>query len=233
MFGELIESHRRRVRQGSGPVVSMIAHCTLVGLALLATRRGAEATPGGEPREVVIPVPVEAPLTRSQTRMPSQPVRTPVGISYKDVLPVPDLDMADVPPIDLLDTGPTEIGWRSSTTIGTPMPGDAGDSTGTRDGIPFGRAVEKPAIALPGNTAPRYPDLLRNAGVEGSVTIQVVVDTSGRADPARIKVIRSAHPLLDASVVAALPKFRFLAAETGGRKVAMWVEMTFLFELKR
>jgi protein TonB len=146
---------------------------------------------------------------------------------------VPDIDAHELPPIDLIDAGPTAVEWRSSMPIGTAIRSPAGDSAGSRDGIPFGSPVEKPAIGLPGNTPPRYPDLLRNAGVEGSVTVQIVVDTSGRADLTRARIIRSAHPLLDASVLSALPKFRFLPAESGGRKVAMWVEMTFLFELKR
>lgn len=39
--------------------------------------------------------------------------------------------------------------------------------------------VEKQAQLLPNNTAPRYPDQLRVAHVEGSVKTQFVVDTAG------------------------------------------------------
>jgi len=38
---------------------------------------------------------------------------------------------------------------------------------------------------------PEYPDLLRQAGVEGTVVVEVVVDTAGHAEPGSLRVVRS------------------------------------------
>ena len=100
------------------------------------------------------------------------------------------------------------------------------------DGIPFAAGVEKPAMALGGNPVPLYPDILRRAGVRGEVTVEIVVDTTGVAQMATLRVITSAHPLLTDAVVAALKRARYLPAETGGRKVRMWVRQSFVFEVR-
>jgi protein TonB len=89
--------------------------------------------------------------------------------------------------------------------------------------------VEKRVAALPGNPAPRYPDVLRAAQVEGQVLSQFVVDTAGRADTATFKVIKSAHDLFTMAVKRNLPLMEFSPAEVNGRKVKQLVQMSFMF----
>lgn len=93
--------------------------------------------------------------------------------------------------------------------------------------------VEKAAEALPSNVAPRYPDALRAAQVEGKVTVSYVIDTTGFADMASFKVIESTHPLFDQAVRLALPQMRYAAAEIGRTKVRMLVRQDFNFSLVR
>jgi len=97
----------------------------------------------------------------------------------------------------------------------------------------FDFQVEKPVAPIPGSGAPRYPDILRSAGVEGEVLAQFVVDTSGRVDISSYKVIRTSHELFAASLWAALPAMRFMPAEVGGRKVKQLVQQPFVFALQR
>jgi TonB family protein len=91
--------------------------------------------------------------------------------------------------------------------------------------------VEKAAEALPGNPAPRYPDMLRSANVEGEVLAQFVVDTTGRVDMNSFKVLKTTHDLFSNSVQASLPNMTFSPAQVGGRKVKQLVQMTFPFSL--
>jgi TonB family protein len=91
--------------------------------------------------------------------------------------------------------------------------------------------VEKPAQPVPGNAGPRYPDLLRNAGVDGQVVAQFVVDTSGRPDMLTFRVVKSTHDLFTASVRATLPNIRFYPAEVGNRKVKQLIQMPFDFSM--
>jgi bla regulator protein blaR1 len=93
--------------------------------------------------------------------------------------------------------------------------------------------VEQPATPMPGNRGPRYPDTLREAGVEGEVLAQFVVDTTGSADMNTFKVLKSTDTLFTNAVRGTLPAMRFNAAEVGGKKVKQLIQMPFQFNLSK
>ena len=93
--------------------------------------------------------------------------------------------------------------------------------------------VDKPAIQLPGNPRPVYPEMLRTAGVEGSALMRFVIDTTGAVEPRSIVVARADHELFGAAVKSVLLKSRFLPAEATGRKVRMLVEQRFDFAIDK
>lgn len=91
--------------------------------------------------------------------------------------------------------------------------------------------VESKASLKPNSPAPRYPDILRQAGVEGEVLATFLVDETGAADAATFKVIRSTHELFATAVKAALPAMRFVPAQIGGKSVKQFVQAPFTFKL--
>jgi TonB family protein len=93
--------------------------------------------------------------------------------------------------------------------------------------------VEKVAELAPGNAAPRYPDMLRSANIEGEVLAQFVVDTTGHVDMSSLKVLKTTHDLFTNSVKQSLPTIKFSPALVGGRKVKQVVQMTFPFTLSQ
>jgi protein TonB len=93
--------------------------------------------------------------------------------------------------------------------------------------------VEKPVVQAPGSSSPRYPDILRQAGVEGEVLAQFVVDTTGRAEAGSYKVLKSSHDLFAQAVRSALPGMRFIPAEVGGKKVKQLVQQPFAFTIAK
>ena len=95
----------------------------------------------------------------------------------------------------------------------------------------FEYQVEKPVTAASGFTTPRYPEILRQAGVEGEALVSFVVDEGGSADASTFKVIRATHELFATAVRQALPQMRFVAAEVGGKKVKQLVQQPFRFTL--
>ena len=97
--------------------------------------------------------------------------------------------------------------------------------------ILYEHQVEKPVTMAPGSETPRYPAILREAGVEGEVLVSFVVDQTGQADVATFKVIRSTHELFATAVKSALPAMRFVPAEVGGKKVKQRVEQPFSFAI--
>lgn len=93
--------------------------------------------------------------------------------------------------------------------------------------------VERQVSPAPGNSAPRYPDVLREAKVEGGVLVQFVVDTAGRPDMRTFKVLESTHDLFTNAVRSSLPNMKFNPAEVGGLKVKQLVQMPFQFSLSK
>ena len=87
---------------------------------------------------------------------------------------------------------------------------------------------------MPGNHAPRYPDMLRSANVEGEVLAQFVVDTDGLADTTTLQgsPIDARAVLADASKQS-LASMRFYPAQVGGKPVKQLVQMPFQFSLTK
>lgn len=93
--------------------------------------------------------------------------------------------------------------------------------------------VDKPVTVADGSAAPRYPQILRQAGVEGELLVQFVVDEHGRADPTTFQALKTSHDLFTASVFEALPGMHFVPAEINGRKVRQLVQQPFVFAIQR
>lgn len=92
--------------------------------------------------------------------------------------------------------------------------------------------VEVP-VRAEGALAPRYPDILRKAGVEGEVLVQFVVDTMGRVEPATFKTLKATHELFAVAVREALPGMTFTPARLKGAKVRQLVQQPFSFAMAR
>lgn len=76
-----------------------------------------------------------------------------------------------------------------------------------------------------------YPPELLAGGVAGVVVAELVVDTTGRAEPATFGVLASPHPLFTAAVQDAVQRATFTVAERAGRRVRQLVQLRFIFEL--
>ncbi len=75
---------------------------------------------------------------------------------------------------------------------------------------------------------PNYPDIAREAGVDGTVAIQVLVGKDGKVKDT--KVVKSI-PMLDAAAVAAVKQWVFKPALSNNKPVAVWVQIPVKFNL--
>jgi protein TonB len=146
-------------------------------------------------------------------------------IKIPDVLPDIDLSKSVTREEDFTGKG-VAGGTAKGIVGGTPQPVNDNQTY-------FEFQVEKQVSPFPGNPAPRYPDMLRSANVEGEVLAQFVVDTTGRADMSQFKVLKSTHDLFTNAVKASLPNMKFYPAEVGGKKVKQLVQMPFQFSLTK
>ena len=232
MFSRLPESKPQAQRRGGGFVVSTGLHVTLIALAVRATTLTAK--------------PPEPPTITPVHYLPPRPDPRPSSPSVTPTAPRTNQTVVSTPPPTLL-IAPVDI----PTTI--PEPGtmlvpaaeDAFRQTGgirlgdgpssaapnVSDGQPLTeRYVDRAVVALPGSS-PRYPSLLQNAGVEGDVRAQFVVDTLGRVEQGSVRILESTHDSFAQAVRDALFRARFVPAEAGGRKVRQLVEQPFSFKL--
>jgi protein TonB len=93
--------------------------------------------------------------------------------------------------------------------------------------------VDRQVGLIPGGRPPAYPEALRNAGLEGKVVAEFVVDESGQPVLGSIRIVQSDNDLFADAVRVALRRMRFTAAEVGGKKVSQLVQMPFVFTLNR
>jgi protein TonB len=106
-----------------------------------------------------------------------------------------------------------------------PKPPDPGDGGRVYIESEMGRPVRRD----PASAAPTYPDYLQRQGIEGTVAVEYIVDTTGLADSASLRILRTSHPAFAEAVRAALPGMRFEPGEVGGQLVRQLVTQEFRF----
>jgi TonB family protein len=72
-----------------------------------------------------------------------------------------------------------------------------------------------------------------DAGIEGSVLLEAIVDTSGNVVPSTIRVIRSSDEAFEAPAVVMLRESRFMPGRIGGQLAEVRVRIPVEFELQR
>lgn len=105
-----------------------------------------------------------------------------------------------------------------------------GQSEGSGDGDPDGEGDGPPVEAytvskmpkMRGKCRGKYTADARKAGIEGTVTLDLVVGSDGKTRD--IEVVESLDPGLDASAIKALKKCRFTPADRGGKAVAVKIQ---------
>jgi periplasmic protein TonB len=238
MFDNLLETNAKKERSAGGTMLSVVMHVVIIAVAVYVTGKGvAEAVE--EAREEKIDfVEIKEEVKVQETPPPPPPdavmAAAPIAKGFQ-VLQAP-IDIPDVlPDIDLSKKVTNEADFTGKGVAGGSSQGVAGGvpQALTGDATYFEFQVEKQAAAAPGSTGPTYPDMLKQAGIEGEVLASFIVDTTGRADLGSFKVIKSTHEQFTAAVRRALPQMRFLPAEVGGKKVRQLVQQPFGFTITR
>ena len=172
-------------------------------------------------RELAAPPPLSNDAPPPQVAV-ATPVAPPsVGVA----VPVPD---AEAPPEQTIasqseiaqTTGSVESTGDQSIVVAPP----------TEEELPkFGEYVyveELPEAIT--KVPPQYPDIAREAGVDGSVLVQALVGKDGHVHDVRIQ---KSIPMLDAAAQAAVRQWVFKPALSNNKPVAVWVAVPVRFTL--
>ena len=231
MFNNLLESKAVKPKTAGGSFASFAVHGLLLWGAIVATANAGEKLKEAKDQAIdFVEVKKDEP---KPDKPPPEQMAAPVIKGFQ-VLTAP-INIPDViPEIDLSRAATNESDFSGKGVQG-------GIANGAKTGIVqtdqsqtyFEFQVEKPVVSAPGSSAPRYPEILKSAGVEGEVLAQFVVDTTGRAESGSFKVLKTSHELFALAVKNALPGMRFLPAEVGGKKVKQLVQQPFVFAIQK
>jgi TonB family protein len=233
MLGVLLESRARAPRRSGGAALSVAAHLAIIAAVTAHTVQG-RTPPRERPKVVVLhfaqPT-VRPPVARTVTTSPPTSMPNIASVLIRRVV-APTFVPTTLPPVDVTGGVPFDSivisGSGSSGAVGPHSVIDGEGAAGTTEwrGKELLMRIERAA-------KPRYPEALRQSGIEGRVVVQFTVDTAGRVEPSSIRILNSTHDLFTRAVRDALVQFQFAPAAVGDRRVPALAEMPFEFQITR
>jgi protein TonB len=236
VFENLIESRKQRnLRSMLGnSAVSITVHAVLILLAVYATLHAGEVVTE-KVRAVAVTVQTKREEPKKEEPPPPERVATvnppPKGFQ---TLSIPTNIPVDIPP----PQANTHFDAADFSGVGV----EGGVARGVEGGTgpvvtdqPYLEAVveERPDMIAGTCVQPAYPEILRQAGVEGRVMVEFVIDTLGRAERSSVRIIRSDNQLFDAGARATVLSCRFRPGRIQGRAVRVRVQQPINFTISR
>src|SRR5206468_111265 len=203
-------------------VVSLFMHTVIITAAVIAT-----LTAGPADNSVKVDTNMVYLQQEQQQKQPEpQPVLDVQLKGFQTVVAPTDIP-TNIPPINLQEH------FDPKDYSGTGVEGGIGTGiVPSSDQVFMESVVEERPEVLSG-PALNYPDLLRQAGVQGRVLVQAIIDTSGRAEPPSVKVIQSPNPGFDQPAKNYVLRALFRPARLHGRAVRVLVNLPIDFKIKR
>jgi TonB family protein len=225
VFDVLIESRKKgegKKALGVG-AISLMLHTVIIGGAVVAT-----LTAGSGDASTKVDTQMVF-LNQQQDQKQDQPPPPQLDVQLKGFQTViaPTDIPTNIPPVNLQE----HFDPRDYSGVGV----EGGVATGIVPGADQVLSVdvvqEKPE-RLSG-PQPQYPPLLQQAGIEGRVMVQAIVDTSGRVEPNSVRVVESANPGFDQPAKNAVLKSLFRPGRVYGRAVRVLVQIPIDFRMQR
>jgi protein TonB len=237
VFENLIESKPVKQRSIGQAILSMVVHVVLVLVAIKATQGAAEAVQklNERPIEFVVNAPPPPPPPPPQELPPDAVVSAnPPPQGFQTIVPPKDLP-TEIPPVDLNQkfdardfSGRGVAGGVASGIVGGtgPVITDAvvAGETYTSDEV-------DEQVQRIGGPDPRYPEVMRNIGIEGVVQLRFVVGTNGRVEANSIQVVSSTNKAFEQAAIDVIRQSRFSPAKMRGQPVRQLVQQTVRFSL--
>jgi protein TonB len=180
-----------------------------------------------QPMKPMVPRPVIKPQPSQQVRPVSPP--QPVSRQQPVVRPTPTYQQTPVvrrAPVTRQVVSSTP---RTSTRQRTVQ--RTSQQPLRRAAAPTSRTVVREAAPLyKTNPPPQYPRLAQRRGLEGLVTLEAQIDSTGRVTDLRI-FTSSGHKILDKAALKSVRNWRFSPGTVGGRVQSMWVKVPVRFKL--
>ena len=235
MFENLIESKRELNAKSffANSTASIVVHAILITLAVYATLNAGERV---RERVQAVAVTVQTKQEEKKEEPPPEKQIAQVNPPPKgfQTLSIPTNIPVDIPPPQ------TNQHFDAADFSGVGVEGGVGRGVegGTGPVVtdqPYMEAVveERPDLIQGTCTNPVYPAMLQQAGIEGRVMFEFVIDTLGRAERSSFRTVSTTHPLFEAPARAAVLSCRFRPGRIQGRAVRVRVQQPINFTIAR
>ena len=231
MFENLIESKTTAKKSIGQTVLSFLVHAAVIFAAVKVTTGAAEGIKKivADTTMVFLKPPPPPPPPPDQPPPDVIVSQNPPPKGFQTVVAPTDIPK-DIPPIDLNEKPFDPKDFTGKGVEGGIAAGIVG-GTGPVTGEVFLEAqLDDPVqpISIP---TPRYPPVLQSAGIAGRVELQYVVDTTGHAEPASFKVLKTTHPAFVEPAKEAIAKGVFKPAKFKGTPVRQLVQQAIAFKV--
>ena len=97
----------------------------------------------------------------------------------------------------------------------------------------YAEALVEERPALLSAPPPVYPAHLRQAGIQGRVILPAVIDTTGRVEPASVRIMKSPNPEFDQPTKDWVQQALFRPARLQGRSVRVFINLLVDYSITR
>ncbi len=230
MFDNLIESRPHKGQAGGWKTtfLSILLHAGLISAAVYATLQAGESVE--EVRQVDMTLQVQQ--QKKQDTQKEEAAPPPPQVKGFQTLAIPTNIPVNIPP-------PSTQEFNAADFSGVGVEG--GIARGQveerqqviRQDQPYLEAVVEERPERISSPPVRYPDILRQAGIEGRVLLELVIDTTGHAERGSIRVLSSTHQLFEGPAREVAQASLFSPGRIQGRAVRVRVQLPINFSITR
>ncbi len=233
MFDQLIESKRTAAYGGAfgGGMTSVVLHAVVITLAVYATMHAKEVA---KKVQHVYDITLQTQEKKEEPPPPRQELATvaapPKGFQ---TLSIPTNIPINIPPPS------ANSAFNAADFSGVGVEGGlargvvGGTGPVVRTDQPYLESVVEERPERVQGPLPRYPDILRQAGIDGHVVLEAVVDTAGRVEHGSIRVLSSTNQLFEQPAKECLAATVFRPGRIAGRAVRVRIQQPFNFALNK
>ncbi len=232
MFENLIESKPQKQRTVGQTITSAVLHVVVIYGALQATSGAAETLKAIlQDTTMVFLKPPEPPPPPPPTTPPPDAIVTqnPPPMGFQTVMPPTEIPK-DIPPVNLNERFDAKD-FSGKGVEGGVAAGIVGGSGPVSTTQTFLEAEVDDPVAPINFQKPRYPPVLQQAGIAGSVDVQYVVGIDGRAERESFRVLRSTNKAFEEPAREAILGSTFKPAKIKGSPVRQLVQQRVSFTI--
>ena len=232
MFENLIESQKTTQYGGAagGGVFSVVFHSAVITAAVYATMHA------GEVKRAVVRA-FDITQVAQQKNEPPPPKNEIASVAPPpkgfQTLAIPTNIPINIPP----PSQNTSFNAADFSGIGVEGGIAKGVAGGTgpviRTDQPYLESVVEERPDLINHPVIRYPEILRQAGIDGRVLIECVIDTTGHSERNSIKVLSSTNQLFNEPAREAVATSIYRPGRIAGRAVRVRVQVPINFQISR